>query len=357
MMRTGKKWLVSFICIFIVILLAVGAFMVVIDPYFHYHKPVPGIGYILDNERYQNDGIVKHFDYDAVITGSSMTECFKTSELDALFGTNSIKVPFSGGSYKEVNDLLKVATEHNPDIKMVVRCLDGMRFFNDKDEMDYSDYPTYLYDDNLINDVSYLFNKSILLVAVQNVLGFNRDGAIKLSFDDYVNWNNYYTYGIDSVYANYKWETLNPPKEMQPITEDDYAVIEGNIKQNVIALAEENPQIEFYLYISPYSIYCMDYWYRLGELEKRLLAERHIIEMLMPYENIHVFSFGLQHDVLENPDNYRDVAHHKGDVNTQILQWLHDGVGELTEENCETYFEEVWDYYTNFDYDGLHEQN
>ena len=102
-MKSSKKWMISFICIFLTILIVVGAFMVVVDPYFHYHKPIEGLQYSLQNERYQNNGIVKHFEYDAIITGSSMTECFKTSKMDEIFGVKSIKVPYSGGSYKEQN--------------------------------------------------------------------------------------------------------------------------------------------------------------------------------------------------------------------------------------------------------------
>ncbi len=329
--------------------------MVVIDPYFHYHAPLDGIGYTLDNERYQNNGIVKHFEYDAVITGSSMTECFRPSELETLFDVTAIKVPYSGGSYREVNETLRAATEHNSNIKMVVRCLDAMRFFDDKDYLDYTDYPTYLYDDKWLNDVNYLFNKEILLVAVQNVLGFNRSGKIELSFDDYVNWNDYYTYGFDAVMANYNRASMIPAEEMVAITEEDYAVLEANIEQNVLALAKEHPEIEFYIYVSPYSIYCMDYWYRLGTIEKQLLGEKRVIELLLSCENIHVFSFNTQYDVICDANNYRDVAHHTADVNSQILLWMKEGVGELTLENYEAYCQEEWDFFMNYDYEALYE--
>lgn len=130
-----------------------------IDPYMHYHKPdTEGYFYSLNNQRSQNDGITKHFEYDALITGTSMTENFKTSEMDALFACNSIKVPYSGGSYKEINDNLKVAVENNPNLKMVVRGLDMGRFLDDKDVMRYDlgTYPTYLYDSNPLNDVQYI---------------------------------------------------------------------------------------------------------------------------------------------------------------------------------------------------------
>lgn len=74
----------------------IGAWVYHIDPFFHYHKPYTnGYYYTLNNQRSQNNGICKHFDYNALITGTSMTENFMTSEMDAIFGTNSVKVPFS----------------------------------------------------------------------------------------------------------------------------------------------------------------------------------------------------------------------------------------------------------------------
>jgi hypothetical protein len=58
------------------------------------------------DERYLNDGIVKHFDYDSIITGTSMTQNFRASEFDELFKAHCVKVPLSGASYREINELL-----------------------------------------------------------------------------------------------------------------------------------------------------------------------------------------------------------------------------------------------------------
>ena len=91
-----KKWVVCFVSLFAAALVLLGSVTVVIDPFFHYHAPLPFLQYDIFYQRYQNDGIIKHFDYDAVITGNSLCENFKSSELDALFGTHSVKVPFSG---------------------------------------------------------------------------------------------------------------------------------------------------------------------------------------------------------------------------------------------------------------------
>ena len=61
------------------LLIIIGAATAVIDPFLHYHLPLKGLEYPLLDERYQNDGIARHFSYDAIITGTSMTQNFKPS--------------------------------------------------------------------------------------------------------------------------------------------------------------------------------------------------------------------------------------------------------------------------------------
>lgn len=354
-MSKSAKWVTAFLLSLVLILAVLGGFTAFIDPYFHYHAPRDFVKYELKNERYQNNGIVKHFDYDAIITGSSMTECFKPSELDELFGVNAVKVPYSGGSFKEVNDNLVVATKYNPDIKMIVRCLDGNRLFDHADQLDYTNYPDYLYDDSVWNDAGYLFNKSVLLTAIQNFHGYIATKSTYFSFDEYNNWSDYYTYGKAAVDASYGRESIEKVEEMLPITREEYEEMDKNIEQNIVRLAAEHPDIQFYIYFSPYSIYYMDFWHRTGMLEKQLTAERYYIEQLLPYDNIHVFSFYTEYEMICNLDNYKDIAHHSGKINSRILAWMKEGKHELNYDNYEEYCNEVREYYMNYDYDALFE--
>ena len=86
--------------------------------------PLKKYEYPINNERYQNDGITRNFEYDGIITGTSMTENFKTTEADSIFHASFIKVPFSGGWYKEINDNLKRAYDSGKSVKYIIRCLD-----------------------------------------------------------------------------------------------------------------------------------------------------------------------------------------------------------------------------------------
>ena len=185
-MKKSKIFFVIFISVFVLSAILLGSLVVYVDPYFHYHAPLEGKNYIMKEQRYLNDGIVKNFDYNAAIFGSSMTECFLPSVMDSVFGTKSVKVPFSGGSYKEVGDIEKVACANNKNLKIVVRGLDCNRFFNDKDERDYEEdsYPTYLYDDKYLNDVKYIFSKNAIIDSML-ILMQRGEAANPSSFDTY----------------------------------------------------------------------------------------------------------------------------------------------------------------------------
>ena len=165
----AKTWLAGWAVLVVAALGLIGYEVYKVDPYFHYHKPdTSAYYYVLNNQRSQNDGISKHFDYNALITGTSMTENFKTSELDEIFDVHSIKVSYSGGSYKEMNDNLKIALRHNPNLKTIVRCLDMGFFFDSPNRMreDLGKYPTYLYDENPFNDVQYVYVRFLLYIRI-----------------------------------------------------------------------------------------------------------------------------------------------------------------------------------------------
>ena len=80
----AEKWLLGWGLIVVAALCALGFLVYRVDPFFHYHKPdTSRYYYTLDNQRSQNDGIIRHFDYDAMIIGSSMTENFRDCQLTA----------------------------------------------------------------------------------------------------------------------------------------------------------------------------------------------------------------------------------------------------------------------------------
>lgn len=350
-MLSGKKWSIAFLALVLVMLGGLGAVTAVVDPYFHYHGPLFGLQYPINNQRYQNDGIVKHFDYDAVITGMSTAENFKTSEFDELFGTDSVKVCYSGGSFREINDNLRRAIEANPEIRYVLRGLDGGRLFEDKDTLSYDNLPLYLYDEYLYNDVYYVLNKEILLQSVAEVFAHTKEGKKTTDFDEYSNWTSTARFGREAVEAAY--ERQEEALKTSHMNQDNYETLQGNITQNVVALAKENPDITFFFYFSPFSIYQWDAVKQYGFLEMQIEAQKKATELMLECDNVYVFSFFDEYDMVCDPDNYKDILHFREEINSWILHCIYNDEHRLTKENYEEYYADITDFYMNYDYEQL----
>lgn len=328
-----------------------------IDPFFHYHKPLDSLEYIIDNQRYQNDGIIRHFDYDGMIIGTSMTEYFKTSELDALFGTRSIKVPYSGASWAELNKNIRLAIQENPDLKQILCSIDDGRLYQDRGYMRY-ECPEYLYDTNLFNDVSYLLNKEILCNNTIRVLQFTRSGHNSTSFDNYLSgWggpSGSPGFSKEAILQRYTRPAQSDSQER--LTPELRQRVTENLTENTIALALENPDIQFYYFFPPYSILYWDKLDREGTMERELETFRLVSQLLTGIENIHLFSFHTDFDTITNLDHYCDVNHYSTDINSLLLQRMAEGEYQLTEENMDVHWQAVADFYRSYDYDALYNE-
>ncbi|MBR1674530.1 MAG: hypothetical protein IJ703_06170 [Eubacterium sp.] len=315
--------------------------------------------YEIDNPRSQNDGIAKHFDYDALITGTSMTNNFKTSEMDMLFNVHSIKLPYSGGTYKEVNDNVINAIEHNKDLRYVVRGLDIGKIVEDKDNMrtDLGDYPTYLFDDNIFNDVNYIFNRDVIFNRIYPMIdAANRDDFTPgiTSFDSYSNWMSLCTFGMNTVKP--KGVSRVATTKQVHLSDKQKEMLLENVRVNAASVAAENPDIDFYYFLTPYSAIWWLHYVNNGEVYMQIEAERLLIEELLKYDNIKLFGFGNLPEITADINNYKDATHYGQWINSLMLKYMHDEKYLLTSDNYEEYLDEELNLYLTFDYASLNDQ-
>ena len=351
----NKKWTLGCLLLVFIILVSIALLTVILDPYFHYHKPLPGVSYKLDNQRYQNAGILKHFPYDMIITGTSMTENFKASEADVLFGATSVKVPFSGGSYKEIGDNLTYAFACNSGIRYVVRGIDCNRIADHKDAMTYemSMYPWYLYDDSPFNDVTYVLNKSILFEDTLLTIGRTILGFPGTTFDEYSNWAKSYSFGKEALLKTYIRPELS--NQIWQVEQMDYIQLQESVQQNFLSHVQAHPETEFFYFFTPYSIVWWDSINRAGKLEGYVALMEELSRILIEYDNVHLFSFFENTDLICNLDKYKDSLHYSEDINSQILQWMYHDTYRLTEENYIEHWNSVLTFYNSYDYEALFE--
>lgn len=345
-----KKWFVTCMSVLLGTILLMLLVFWIFDPYFHFHKPFSFVSYRMYDERYTNDGISRHFDYDAMITGTSMAQNFKTSEADALFGVNAVKETFSGAGYKELSQNLERALQRNDRLKTVIWTMDSNSMIRDKDYDQYEGYPTYLYDDNPWNDVSYVFNKNVWYHGVLPNLIMTLKGEPSTTFDEYSSWEK--ETGYEYVMQSYdRWEQK---AETAPgLTEADVEMVTANIQQNFVDLVNQYPDTTFYIFYTPYSICWWDFMNQEGMINYYFEAELIATKLLLECPNVRLYNFNDKYDIITNLDNYRDKEHYGAHVNSMILEWLSDGDGLVTKDNYMELFEKEKEYYLNYDYESI----
>lgn len=340
-----KKLMIAIISVFMLIT----AIMVICDPYFLYHGPNGIFSYAMKekDERYINYGISKYFEYDAIITGTSMAENFRASQFDELFGVNSIKTCFSGGTHKVVGDYLRQALA-GKNVEIVIRSLDLNYITYDKDRIKSGyDDPQYMYDDNIFNDVNYVLNKDMLFdVNMNNCILPTIRGEETTNFDDYANWMSGVKFGLEAVKKTY-----TRPNSEDVARNTNMEVLRENMEQNITSIAEENLDVEFNLFIAPYSIMYFDELNQLGQIEEYFDELECILEILFEHENIYVHSFLDEYETICDLDIYRDTTHYREEINDVLMVKLAEGTSIVNKENYKKHLEELEEFYSNYDYD------
>lgn len=346
-----KRWICIVLLSIVAVLILYAAVTVYIDPLFHYHAPISSLQYPINDERYQNDGILRNFEYDSVITGTSMCEKFKTSEAEDIWGGTFVKVPLSGARYKEIDSQLERAYSHGKNIRLVIRGLDLGSLIMDKGAIrDGYNPPEFLYNNNVFDDVEYLFNKTLFMKNLK-VLEHTRRGLLTTDFDSYAVLVDPEG-DSEAVLTHY---TVNErASTQQHLSDEDRVLILENLSQNVISLVEQHPETEFYYFFTPYSVAYWDELDSLGTLTRQLEAISLAAKELVKYPNLKLFNFCADFNTVSNLDNYLDQAHYTSSINSLLLQYMVNGEYLLTEENCEESMAQMIRFYEGYDYTSLH---
>lgn len=344
---TEKRWNVIVLSGTGIILLLIALVTIYIDPFFHYHDGQEHLEYPIKYERYQNDGMARHFEYDSIITGTSMCQNFKCSEFDSLWETKSIKLAGSGATYSESAHCIDRALSYNPNVKMVLCSLDGNRLNDDFDYLQYEGYPEYLYDNNPFNDVKYLLNKEVIVKDIA-VLSYTASGQKTTTMDEYGHWSRYATFGKEAVFNSIT--LAEKSTETHTLSSEDIQRIQKNVKENFVKIAEKYPDTTFYLFFPPYSICYWEALYRVNQVNCQTDGQRIAVEKLLEAENIQVYDFSHMTEIVGNLDNYSDSLHYGEWINSEILQMVYKGEGRITKENYREYYDNLYELYSDYDY-------
>lgn len=313
---TRKQWGICTLAMLFISLFGVIGSVMLIDPFEIYHQATAFIPPI-DNgtQNYSNAGIAKSYEYDSVIIGSSMTENFRPSQLDELFGGRFVKLPINGGSPFNHRQMMELAFGTH-DVQRIFYGLDieSLTYFykTPKCEM-----PEYLYDDDFFNDTAYWFNHSVLLKyipACLKTLG-QSDPSLR---DTMYTWGHLYTYGKEAALRGME---ITGELTDQGLPDPDPQLSQQsrlNVEHNLIPFIEDHPETEFIFFFPPYSLAQWLGFYQIGDMQYHLGQKEAVIRILLQYENVRVYDFQAEVDWITDLNNYIDAWHYGPWINDEI---------------------------------------
>lgn len=286
----------------VVLLLVIVGTVVFVDPYQQYRKS----DIFIINQRLENPGVAKHHDYNAVIAGSSMAMNHYPSQIDSLFGWNTINLTTMGGIDDDYTLLLPYIVQQGK-IKYLLWCVDYFSFFM-PETTSLSEF--YLYDNKWWNDYPYWLNYTSLKNIVKKI-----NSKQCINRDSIYNFNS--PSGKEHLLKYYKRD--NSDKYFGKF---DFTKMEKRFKEMEEVVMPILKDIDVYIYFPPYSILEFRMFEQYNHWEQIKEFKQYMIEQFFKYPNVKLYDFQKEKFIC-NLDEYMDLRHHSHTYNKRIIEYIH----------------------------------
>ncbi|WDL69984.1 hypothetical protein IP364_00490 [Helicobacter winghamensis] len=329
---------------FIIPLPFIFAYMIlayIYDPLQIYHKPYFRETTFSSDMRRQALGIIKHYDFNSYILGSSMLENTSAKEASEKLGGKWVNISPADSSIKERAIILKYLFQNrNP--QTIIYSLDAF-----SDEVKTKPNFQLLYDDSLLNDFEAYLNDRFIICA----LTFSRKEKCigKKDLETLLQWikeekhtqrlggfENWIKFNPDIFKENLKGFAQAKPVEFNTDK------IDTNKQQKLLnsftlSFIKEHPYTKFHLILPPYS----RFHFKINS--KAFIERKKIIYYLLhqtkDLKNVTVYGFDTL-DYADNIANYAgDTIHYANDMNSLQLSAIQNKTHILTLDNMESYFD------------------
>ncbi len=305
-----------------------------IDPFQQYRKATFHKTLFTKN-LYLNAGLIKNYNYDSIVIGSSMTQNFIINDIYKILEyKRPIKLPIAGGSIIEHCTIMDSAIKS----KKVKNVLLGLDIFSLKTSTNR--LPSYLYDYNIFNDYLYLVSidtlkRSLLYPFLHYTIKATHP---RMNYNLMFQWQHLYTeddFNATKVIDSIKKKSINldGEKDQNNLLKDRIS----NVDKYLVPLVKNNPNINYVIFYPPYSILTYNKMEEEGSLDGFIETKRYIFQKLNRYNNVKLFDFQVANNITHNLNNYKDLTHYHQKINTWMLEKIKQNQFLLTEENIEEY--------------------
>lgn len=296
-----------------------------IDPLQFYRKAAyPPL--LIGQKRFQVPGLIKHYDYDTVVIGTSVSENFEARDIKKELSLNALNLSMQGASVLEQKLALTLALQTGK-VRNVIWDINFEFLRGDAEWVANFDgsFPFYFYDDNPLNEVNnYLLNVDTAKNSLKILL--RRCGL-----------NTYRSFTPDELYPWYRkkpsgaavvrksWQ-LAAAKGRKPflgeVAEYASAKLNANFDRQVLQLIREHPEVKFTLYFPPNSVgYYAQVAAAAPEVFDHMLQSRqHVFAQTRDLPNVRLFDFQPLPELIYETDNYFDLMHFTHPISNYILE-------------------------------------
>lgn len=345
----SKRFIRFSLCLTLILLIMVASIQIAIDPLFQYHKPWFGLEPVITDERYQVAGMAKNFDYNNAVIGNSMSENFVVSDVNEVFDGNTVKLTMSGSHAIEWSYLLRILQTKKIDNVLINVTPDTLSADCNSFEREL---PAFLFDENYINDVEYIYNFSILSQFSVSMVKKNRSGIIP-DADRVFMWDDSTVCSKVQAIENYERPHLD---YQEPDINSFIQAINDNTKL-LLPYIQKMKDTRFTLFVSPFSMLYWDGESRTNSIAKQKAGYLEMCKILTEYDNVSLYMWtdddmlGIMSDL----DNYRDSTHYSAKISKQILDRIKEKNGLITKNNYSREVDKLFEYIESYDYDSLFE--
>jgi len=367
---TYKKIVYIFMLLIIVLPMFFLGTITYYDPLKLFHKPWHHKEYLQSSMRVQAAGILKHWEYDSIILGTSILQNTSALEASEHLGGQFINISTAGSDYFERSHILKYALK-NKNIKKVLYSLDDLGKVRWGDpSYNYKSWD-YLYDDNELNDIKIYLNKKYLTClfsfsskdkCMGNKRDFDRPGAwykgedhIK-AFGGFENWlKNRDSPNMKHLF----WIIDKSLKQMEKIktvhnkTNSLFDITRSKkyINEYILKIAKEFPKTEFIFIVPPYSrlAFSLSAQTDITKFIVYLQSLKYMVRLAKVNSNIKVYAWGNEH-FLDDIANYRDLTHFSHDINSWILRSIENKKGLMSVDMIDAYIKEFMKKSMDYDF-------
>lgn len=193
-----------------------------------------------------------------------------------------------------------------------------------------------------ISFISDTYHKELLIKAYEAEAN---DPDCPYCWYDTVNFGKKYWIN-DYQYNDYS----NVP--IKQLSDEEKEIIDKNVS-GLINTIKMNPDTNFKIFIPPYSII---YWYRNkgeGKIIYQLDVQLYVYKKLLKFENVKIYYFQNDLNIVENLDNYKDYTHYSESISEYILAAIANEKNILTKDNIDNTLQQFRNYLVTYDFSKI----